>query len=60
MRTNERTGQAAKYELQFLEKRLKTDSVHPDGPGVFLKDEERRETEIKISVLRRVCGVSEE
>lgn len=60
MRTNERAGQAAKYELQYLEKRLNNDTAHPDGPGALLDASERKETEIKISVLRRVCGIAED
>lgn len=58
MRTDEKAGQAAKYELRQLEGIMRLEDVmEPDGAYVFMTPEERKNTKIKIEVLRRVCGV---
>lgn len=59
MRTDERAGQAAKFELECIEDELRQDeSRHPDGVSIPLRPEQRLDLVSKAKLLRRVCGIT--
>lgn len=59
MRTDERAGQAAKSELQFIKDKLQRDAMlHPDGAGIPLRPEQRLDLRSKVELLDRICGTT--
>ena len=58
MRTDERTGQAAKYSLKTLQDRVQRESMMSrEGNFMFMTSEQRKNTDIKIDLLKQVCGI---
>jgi hypothetical protein len=59
MRTDERAGQAAKSELQFIKDKLQRDaSAHPEGHAIRLRPEQRLDLWSKADLLSRICGIT--
>ena len=58
MRTDERTGQAAKHALKSLQDKVQRERMMSrDGNFLFMSQDERQKTAIQIDILKQVCGI---
>ena len=58
MRTDERTGQAAKHALKSLQDKVQRERMMSrDGNFLFMSQDKRQKTAIQIDILKQVCGI---